>query len=309
MIFRDYDLAAGETLEPPQIIWERRDRYAIIAFLILSINKKTDADDLKRLGFFMGITEEDEKSDANDYEEDNNSAKGLIVRKAIICEGNLFLDKISQNENYYDCLIDELCCVIEGHDGCGIGNGYAVNSKNGKRVELKGDANRLFQYFDLVIHDDNYSENHKRFFQHLARKWGVDKSALSILESSSKTLGEINRKREEIQKSEMPHRAAVSAFAELDVQENEAREKLDKLGVGQNQLNDNLAKRLSLITSSLVSAGYLSAEDLREEEEIHDQLENDVPPSLIDKIGDGIVDGICKIGELICAPFDRLSGI
>ena len=301
----DSEFLEEEDSDTSQIIWNRKGRYAIIAFLLLSIDKKMGAGEMKKLEAFMGITKAEAESDDENDEEDSNSVELRATRDAIIREGNAFLDNIDQNEDRYDCIIDELCCVIDGYDRCSIGSGYALNSKNGKRVELKGDANRLFEYLNLIIFDDGYSGNHRRFLQNLARKWDIDKSATSILESSSKTLAEINQKREGIQNSDMPHREAVSALAKLDEQEKSVWEKLNKLGIRENEIATNYNEAW---------AGFLSAfsnltDNPVKEDEIMDDFENDEEPTLVDKIGDGIVEGIMKVGELICAPFEWLSGV
>jgi len=44
---------------------------------------------------------------------------------------------------------------------------------------------------------------------------------LTVLEDSAKTLGEICKKRHEIENSDMPHREAVSALAGLNAEEKE----------------------------------------------------------------------------------------
>jgi hypothetical protein len=57
MYLRDFDLFTGEKIDPPEIIWEKDDRYALIAFLLLSVNREIGANDIKKLDAFMGITQ------------------------------------------------------------------------------------------------------------------------------------------------------------------------------------------------------------------------------------------------------------
>jgi hypothetical protein len=52
--------------------------------------------------------------------------------------------------------------------------------------------------------------------KHLARKWDIDTSVLSVLEASVDSLNEINCKRAKIQDSTMPHREAVAVLSGLN---------------------------------------------------------------------------------------------
>ena len=285
----------------PTIIWDRKSRYAIIAFLIMSINGKMGAESLKKLDVFMGIIEEEVDS-FNDEEDDDSKLQLLIeMREAIIQEGNTFLDSISQEENHHDFLINELDCLIDGCGKCYIGSGYALNSKNNKPIIIKGDASRLYEYLDLVIFDD-YSIGQRRFLQRLAHKWAIDKSVLPVLENAAKNLSEINMKRHDIQNRDMSYREAVNALAELDEHEKVIWDKLKKMGI-----NKGYRTSYKETYASAIAAISNWTDNPITEDEAMDDMEDEY--TITDRIGDGIVGGIMKFGELVSAPFEWLSGV
>ena len=141
MILRDFDLLKGEAIDPPEIIWDKNDRFAIIAFLLLSVDRQINADDVKKIDAFMGLDEL--KAVNSDEEIDENCAMLHAVREAVMREGNAFLESINDNDDRYDCIIDELNRVIDGSDICSIGNGYTVVSAQ-NRNNLDGAVYRLF---------------------------------------------------------------------------------------------------------------------------------------------------------------------
>jgi len=151
---------------------------------------------------------------------------------------------------------------------------------------------------------------HGRLLKHLARKWDIDKSVLTILATSAESLNEIGWKRSEIQNSKMPYNEAVSALAELDDREKSVWEELGKLNIEKNHI-DSLTKMAyisgNMVTSSFFLLNYLNkcltGNNLTMDEEEDEPKEY----TLSDKIGDSIVGGIMKVGEIICAPFDWMT--
>jgi len=47
---------------------------------------------------------------------------------------------------------------------------------------------------------------------------------------------------------------------------------------------------------------------IRDEDEPYEEEEEEEEESLSDRIGDGIVEGIHKVADIICAPFDWMTG-
>ena len=172
---KDFDYTTMETVDPPQIIWDKNDRFAIVAFLLLSVDRQINADSLKKIDEFMGLGEQ--KAVNSEEETDDNYSMLLAVREAVIREGNAFLESIENDEDRYDCIIDELNRVFEGSDVCSIGDGYSASSAK-NRNNLDGAAYWLFDCLKLVVFDDDYSGNKKRFLKYLARKWNIGLSVL-----------------------------------------------------------------------------------------------------------------------------------
>jgi len=91
MYLRDFDGFTGENVNPPEIIWENDDRYALIAFLLLSSDREIDAEGIKKLDAFMGINQAD-----------GMQTELRAVRDAIVREGNIFLESVSSRKKGSD---------------------------------------------------------------------------------------------------------------------------------------------------------------------------------------------------------------
>ena len=128
---------------------------------------------------------------------------------------------------------------------------------------------------------------------------------MPILENNLKTLSEINKKRLDIQNSDMLYREAILSLTELDELEKAVWEEQDQLGISKGKertsYKETMANAISVISTLTDNPVNVN--------EVLDDMENRDDPSLIDKIGDGIVDGIMKFGEAVSAPFEWLSGV
>jgi len=298
----------------PEIIWEKYDRYAIIAFLFISADCKLDIEQLKKFDVFMGTNQM--KAEQNDDEE-NQVSNHQAVRDTIVREVGVFLDTLDKDESYCDCIIDEIDNMIMRNDRCNIGDGFVSQEK-----VLRGKAQWLFEYIKLLNDTDSllpgngsgYSKNKSRILKYLAQKWDIDKSILPILKGSVESLDYINKKRNEVQNSDMPHREAVLALSNLDVQEKAECKKLNALGISQSWKN---ISSLSDVEDGFNSIGALLGDEAEtffrrysgKDEDEEDEDDDCEEYGLVDKVGDCIVEGICKVGELISAPFEWLSGV
>ena len=308
MYISNSNLLTGETYDPPKIMWEENDRYAVIAFLLLFVDRKMNDEDLKKLDTFMGITEPESKN--NDDGEDDNLSELRTVRDAIIREGGSFLENLDSDEDRYDSIVDEFDRIIDGNDNCEIGGGHA-HSGTSSLNNLDGAPYRLFDYLKLVILENGYNGNRKRLMKHLARKWDIDRSVLPILEKSSKALDEINRTRVEIQDSDMSHREAVSALAGLDAREKTVWKELHTLYIDKDRSisvyvtgQNSIARRLASLNGGVVPY------ECRIRDEDDPVLEEDEDEEdFWDKASEVVVAGIEKVSDLICAPFERMCGI
>ena len=304
MHLRDFDLFAGEKIDPPEIIWENSDRYALIAFLLLSVDGKMNDENLKKFDAFTDLSTAKAKN--NDGEEDENAALPA-VRDLIIHEGGIFLDSLEQDESYCDYVLDEIDRIIDGNEKCNIGNGYASWGRTTKHKELPGAAYILFDYVKLLDSGNGYSKNQKRIIKHLAQKWDVDKSVLTVLKDSAKTLDEICKKRHEIENSDMPHREAVSALSGLNAEEKAAWKKLNDLNIAKDRATSAYVTHTNAVADAIARlGGEPTWVRIRDENEPYEEEEEE-EESLSDRIGDGIVEGIHKVGDLICAPFEWMT--
>ena len=298
MIFEDYDNVSDDTInEPNETIWGIDDRYALIAFLLLSVDNKPDTAGMEQFDAFIGI-----KKDATiDNEKENDKQKELkSLRYIVVRECSAFLESLNRDESYCDSVIAEIESIIQGNDGCGIGNGYSVGLFSAEPCELPGGAHFIFDFLKMVIYDGDCSDNQKKILKYLAKKWKIDKPTLLILENSVKSLDEINSRRIEIKNSEISHREAVAALANLDMEEQIVWKNLGEVSI----INERAIDAENYNIGKSFVAGFFNPTSKKENEDGEESSKND---GLIDRAGDAVVDGICKIGEIICAPFDWLT--
>jgi hypothetical protein len=305
MFLRDFDVFAGEKIDSPEIIWEKNDRYAIIAFLLLSVDGKMNDENLKKFDAFMDANQVKTKN--NDEEEDENSALPA-VRDIIIREGGIFLDSLERDESYCDYVMDEIDRIIDGNEKCNIGNGYMPWGRTTRHKELPGAAYILFEYVKLQDSGNDYSKNQKRIIKHLAQKWDVDRSVLTLLKDSAKTLDEISKKRHEIENSDMPYREAVSALSGLNAEEKAVWKKLNDLNIAKDRATSAYVTHANAVADAIARlGGEPTWVRIRDEDEPYEEEEEEEEESLSDKIGDGIVEGIQKVTDIICAPFEWMT--
>jgi len=306
MILSGMNILTGEAVNPPKIIWGKNERYAIVAFLLMSVDGNMGDEGLKKLDLFMGIPGEEAESGtdgASDKVAELRASRDMIVR-----EGNAFLESLEQDESRYDCVIDEIDCALDGNGRCAIGNGYALLGRASRHSNLPGATYWLFDCLKLVVFDSGYSGNKKRLLKHLARKWGIDKSVLPILETYAKSLDEISRKRVEIKESEMPYRETVSKIAELDSMEKAVWKELHKLQIAKDRSVSAYVAGTNAIADAIETLGGTGAYRcrIREEDEPADD-DGYEEESLSDKIGGCIEEGIMKVTDILCAPFEWMT--
>ena len=305
MYLRNFDLLSGEKIDPPEIIWGKDERYAIIAFLLLSVDGRMSEENLKKFAAFMYSILAKAKNNAGGEVDEN---KLPAVMDAIIREGCAFLDSLDQDESFCDYVMDEIDRIIEGNEKCGIGNGYVSWGKSVAHKDLPGAAYVLFDYVKLLDSDNGQSINQKRLLKHLAKKWDVDRSVLAILEDSSKTLGEISKRRHEIENSGMPEHEAVSALSGLDAEEKAVWKNLNTLNIAKDRATSAYVTYTNAIADILEGLGGDSYRVRIRGEDEDEEYEEEEEESLSDRIGDRIVEGIHKVGDIICAPFEWMTG-
>jgi hypothetical protein len=308
MHLKTIDIFSGEEIDPPEIIWEKNDRYAIIAFLFLSVDGRMSDESLRKLDAFMDTCRAKVK---NDLEEDEQTTLPA-VRDVIIREGGIFLDSLEQDESYCDYVMEEIDRIIEGNDKCNIGNGYMTWGKTTQHKELPGGAYIVFDYVKLQDSDNGCSKNKKRIIKHLAQKWDVDKSVLTALEDHAKALSDIRKKRHEIENSNMTQHDVESALSGLDAEEKAVWKKLNALNIAKDRATSAYVTYTNAVADAIASlGGEPTWVRIKGEDEPYD--DDDEDESLTDKIGDSIVDGIQKVTDIICAPFewmtDKLMGL
>jgi hypothetical protein len=320
MYVEERHLFSGKVYDKPKIHWNEEEKYAIIAFLLMSVDKKAGEDGKVRLDDLFGL---DETAVATEGEEDGGATEKRKARDAVVRECEKFLENLRDDERY-DVIQDEIDRFIEGEDGhnlqCAIGGSYRTFSTFGGQNRLDGGNYRLWDLVKLAVFDDDYEGNKKRLLKHLARKWNLDGTVLPALEDAAKTLTAVARERRELAESDRPFREVKSLLLELETREQEAWKKLEKLGVDKNRDISAIGEAWRGITNNALKlAGLWNPDftaDLDDEdgEDGEDEDEEEYEePGIGDKIADGICTGIEKVTDIICAPFewmtDKLTGL
>jgi hypothetical protein len=315
MYLEDFNMNTGERHEKPKIHWEEEEKYAIIAFLLLSLDKKTDQAGKVRFDDFFGLNEPPEEA-----EEETPFFGYKATREAgaaVIRECEKFLDGLVPGERY-DAIVDEIDRFIQGEDGrfsqCNIGasyNTWGIWGIMGNRT-LNGGAYRLWDLVKLVIDDSDYAGNKKRLLKHLVRKWNIEPSVLPILESAARIIPEIAKNRKDLSESDMPYREVISRLAELDAEENAVWKQLKSNGIAPDrETSAYVAQQLELVNSVRAIKGEAPIRpDINELEAMADEdqdEEDDEEEDMGDKITDSICKGIGIVGDIICAPFNFLT--
>jgi hypothetical protein len=326
MYREERDFLSGETYDKPKIYWEEDDKYAVIAFLLLSVDKTAGEGGKVRLDSLFGL---DETAPESEGGESTETAKKREARDAAVRECEKFLGSLRDDERY-DAVQDEIDKLIEGEDGhnlkCAIGDSYVTfgMTAGGK---LEGGNYRLWDMVKLAVSDDDYCGNKRRLLKHLARKWDIDGTVLPALEDAAKTLAAVTREWQPLAESDRPFREVMALLAELEAREKGAWKKLKKLGVYKDRSVSALGEAWrGLANSAAGLAGLLDPdfkagpgeesdddEEGSEDSEDIEGWEEYEEPGIGEKIADGVCFGIEKITDVLCAPFewmtDKLMGL
>lgn len=305
-------LFSGKTYKTPKINWDEDDKHAIIAFLLLSINKKADKDGKVRLDDLFGLHEAISESETEESNEKNDKRE---TRDTIIRECEKFLAGLDDDERY-DAILDEIDKFIDGEDGrnlkCVIGDSYGTFG--GRQNKLEGAPYHLWDLVKLVVFDADYQGNKKRLLKHLARKWDINGSVLPALENAAKTLSAITQERRNLIGNNRPFCDVKTLLAEMEEREKETWNQLNKLGVYEDRkvsayigLWRGLAN-VDLELARLFAPDFIDALEKKDAGDRKDEEEEEYEePGLGDKIVDGICFGIEKIGDILAAPFEWMT--
>ena len=127
------------------------------------------------------------------------------------------------------------------------------------------------------------------------------------IEDHAKTLYKISKRRYETENGNTPYREALTTFSELDAEEKAVWKKLNDLNIAKDRATSAYVTNANAIADTLESLGCESTRfRIRHEDEPYEE-EEEKEESLSDKVGDFIVEGIHKVGDLICAPFDWMT--
>jgi hypothetical protein len=316
MYLEEKDFISGKTWDPPKICWNEDEKHAIIAFLLLSLDRQADKDGKARLDDLFGLAGAEPEQDGEEYGEPAEKRK---ARDAVVRECEKFLAGLDDEERY-DAIQDEIDRFIEGEDSrnlkCVIGGSYGTFGAHRNRLE--GAAYRLWDLAKLVVCDADYRGNKKRLLKHLARKWGLDGSVLPALEEAAKTLARIEREERDLAESDKPFREVTALLAGLKTQEKETWQKLQKLGVHENRSESALDQSMRNMTNSTLDMVRIFNPDFEADSETDPEGESieeeeREEPDLGEKIVDGICEGIELAGDILSAPFqwmaDKLNGL
>jgi hypothetical protein len=296
---------SGEKFDPPKINWDEEDRYAIIAFLLMSLNGKPENAGMIRFDDLFGLGGDAEgaaEADAGEEEEDTETRQKRETRNAIERECGKFLAGLDDEERY-DAVQDEIDKFIEGNDGvygCAIGGGYGPG-------KLDGGPYRLWDMALLVVFDKDYPGSKRRLLKHLARKWNIDPQTLPMLESTARRFRETGKERRELEESGMSYREVKARLAALEQEEGELWRELKKHGIAENrETSAFVAMHINRINSWRAISGLQPIQaDLNELEELaaNEDEDEEEEPDLGEKIADSICEGIDEftntVGECI----------
>jgi hypothetical protein len=234
MYFKDGEVDADGSPQKPEIRWDKYEKYAIIAFLLKSIDENADKDNLVRFNNWVELnveaidpfecfTEEEEKEKARD---------------TVISECEKFLATLDADSRY-DCIAEECSRFIESGDfydsTCVIGSSYNSNdvmhSFGCNDCRLVGTAETLLRFFEFVIDDTDYDGNKRRLLKHIARKWNLANNVFSDIENGVKELSLIKKERDEAKASSKPYSEVVEILADLDAREKAVWEQLEKFDI------------------------------------------------------------------------------
>jgi hypothetical protein len=311
MYCNERDLLFGTVYDPPKILWDEADKYAIIAYLLLSLDKKADKDGMVRFDDLFGLDEtvpdDGEEAGPNEKQE---------ARDAIIRECDKFLAGLDEDSRY-DCVADEIDRFIDGEDNypCNIGGSYTTFGSSHNQNRLDSASYRLWDLVLLVVYDADYEGNKKRLLKHLSRKWGIEQAVLSQLESAAKALADIEKERESVKKSDRPYREVCQVLAELENREKETWKILKKMGIAEDRNVSTFASLHSaLINSSLKLAGLkpdftVDLNEIDEETDEDDEDDGYEEPDIGDKIAEGILNVADGISNVINDLAMKISGL
>jgi hypothetical protein len=230
MYREDFNTMTEEELETVRIHWNRAEKYAIIGYLFMSIDKKPDPDRIVRLDDLFGLSE-----DACTDEDETAIEEKREARDAITNECDKFLSSLDTSDRY-DIVADVIDKFIDNEDSlnCVIGSSYRTFDGTGCSGKLSGAPYILWDLVCLVIEDADYNTgNKKRLLKHLMRKWDIEASVLPKLETAARAFTSIEKEREKLKASDAPYREVTEALTTLDEREAELWKHLKEIGISE----------------------------------------------------------------------------
>jgi hypothetical protein len=288
-MYLDKGPIGGKPYDNPKIKWHEEDKYAIIAFLRLSIDKKADKDGMVRL------------DDLFDLNETASEPAGEETKDTIISECEMFLAGLEDDERY-DIIQDEIDKFIEGKDGdnaqCTIGDSYRTFGSSSRQNRFYDGKYRLWELVKLVVSDADYQGNKRRLLKHLSRKWDIDGSVLPALEDAAKTLSAISRERRELTESDKSFREVTNLLAELETREKETWKALYAIGIREDRTRSEQAEILKRLGNTSLEEYEKSILDkLAEQDEENGKNGYNLGDAIIAKVCDGIASVGWKIAD------------
>jgi hypothetical protein len=191
-----------------KISCEEEEKYAVIGYLLMSIDKKPDPDRIVRLDDLFGLSDD---GDTDDHEDEDNVTAGewQDAKEAVINRCDEFLAGIDPTDRY-DIVTDEIDRFIYSDDSLFYPSG-----------EFPGGTGLLWALVGTVIDDTDYNGNKRRLLKHIARKLEIDTSVLPKLENAVRNLRSIEKEREELKSSDKPYREVTEALSLLEKREKE----------------------------------------------------------------------------------------
>jgi hypothetical protein len=259
MYFNDENDEEGGSPQKPVINWDEDEKYAIIAFLLKSVDKNADEDGLARFDGWFGLN-------GNEAAKTDKYGELVKAQNTVISECENFLATLDSDDRY-DRIVEEIDRFIEGgnfYDStCVIGSSYdsyknfggllsgnaalmagvagvmiglarGISSDNDKAVNnprLVGTAEILLRFLEFVIDDADYDGNKRRLLKHITRKWNLEDTVFSGVENGVKELSLINEEREKAKASSRPYSDVVEILADLDTREKAVWELLEEFDI------------------------------------------------------------------------------
>jgi hypothetical protein len=177
-------------------------KYLMIAYLLLSLEKKPVRSIYKYFAFFFGFGGNSSKKHEPDIEKGNTLKKWRFLFKE--CEKIIGGHKTG--EKRFNAIQDEIDALIDGlgtDEDIEEAKGFIMGSVDKRTFyasKCYGSSNDFWNLVKLAYLNSPCSMNTTRMLQHIAQKWDIDVKNVPIIENVAKIYTDIEKKWAEAEK-------------------------------------------------------------------------------------------------------------